>query len=138
MRYSQHLRRLLVLVLAAASAGSARAQADDYYGPYTFEAGSTARVFSDTAFLRESPGGAILDTLYAFSSVQVTGRSNPVHTVGRKAAPWYAVKVAGSGRTGYVWGGIGAGRVGKGRRYVSVRIAELSATHTRLGQRDRL
>jgi len=101
------MRRFLFLSLALISALLSSAQDGEYYGSYAFEGGTPQVVFSDTAFVRAAPGGAVQDTLYEFARVDVVRRLSTVTTIGRKTAPWYEVAYAVRGvkRTGCLWGG---------------------------------
>lgn len=90
-------------ILLKSVPADAQSESAEYYGPYSFEPGTTRTIFSDTALVRSVPGGETKDTLYAFAALRVTRRMPALLTVGRKTAPWY--EVAYAGRNGYVWGG---------------------------------
>lgn len=83
------------------------AQAQDYYGPWRFEEGSTQTVFSDTAFVRSSVGGAIIDTLFSFGKITIHKHLPNTLEIGQKNAPWYGMKYKKGENMvdGYVWGG---------------------------------
>lgn len=98
---------LLVLFLIVVGSRCCAQQGEPYDGSYRFKTGSQQTVFSDTAFVRAAPDGAVQDTLYAFAAVRIKRRRPQTLAVGRKAAPWYEVayEVKGVSHIGVIWGG---------------------------------
>lgn len=98
---------LFPLIFCTCARLFAQGEAEEYYGPYRFEPGSVQLIFSDTALLRESVGGAVKDTLYPFASVRVVKGHAQLLTVGRKKAPFYEVQYSKGGKkqSAYLWGG---------------------------------